>query len=305
MPDTILRAFDAQVEDVKTKTRTVVARICTEDIDRFNSVFSVRGAKLDGYLKNGVVLWEHGKDTRRMRDPIGRNEWLKKEGGEAPREMIAKTRFLEDEFSSQRYEWYRDGILSGFSIGAIPDLELCGPATRDEIKANPALGRGYYTEFGGGPGVFMYRNWELTEYSGTTVPGNPNALTTERAAKLLACVERGLWIPDDVKADLMTRSAEAPPEPVSETPIVRTEPYVEEHEGIWSVFRADGQRCLSGLSEGIARDCLTLMMAEVPADSRTRYHAEAQKVLAETRRMYGEIRDEIKEYIDLYRYGRV
>lgn len=306
MPDTtILRAFDAQVEDVKTKTRTVVARICTEDIDRFNSIFSVRGAKIDGYLKNGVVLWEHGKDDRRHSDPIGRNEWLKKDGGEAPKELIAKTRFLEDDFSNQRYEWYRDGILSGFSICAIPDLERCGPATAAEIKSDPRLGQGRYVEFGGGKGVFMYRDWELTEYSGTTVPGNPNALTTERATKLLACVERGLWIPDDVKAQLETRSAEVVPEPLLETPIVRTEPYVEQKDGVWSVYRANGERCISGLNEEIARDCLKLMTAQVPENSRTRYHAEAQQVLAETRRMLGDMRDEVKEYIDLYRYGKV
>jgi hypothetical protein len=204
----VIRAYDAVVDSIDKKERAVVARIHTSDIDRFNSVIVTRAGRLDGYLKNPVVLWEHGKDPRRFTDPIGMNKRLGYAGyrdvkgvGKSPTELIAKTRFLEDDFSQQRYEWYRDEVLSAFSIRVLPNLENCGPATTEEIKQDPALGRGYYLEYGGGPGVFVYRDWELGEYSGTTVPGNGNALTVARMAAIGDLVSRSLlWLPDEARA---------------------------------------------------------------------------------------------------------
>jgi hypothetical protein len=40
----------------------------------------------------------------------------------------------------------------------------------------------------------VYRRWELTGYSAVSYPGNPAALAI--------AVERGLWVPDDVRRSL-------------------------------------------------------------------------------------------------------
>jgi hypothetical protein len=215
MNDPILRSFDARIDDVGQDDHTIVARINTADIDRYNSVIVTKGIRLDNYRKAPIVMHEHGRDARRGADPVGKCLWIRTNGGPEPTELLAKIRFLTDDFSHQRWEWYRDGIMNGFSIRCLPDMERCGPATRDEIKINPALGRGQYSEWGGGPGVLMYRSGELLESSTTSVPGNANCTTVpgfpERAASVMDLVERGLlWVPDDAlevyRSALLTRT---------------------------------------------------------------------------------------------------
>lgn len=186
----IVRAYDAQIDSVNTKERTLVARINTSALDRYNTVIDPKGARLDNYRRNPVVLWEHGKDPRRFTDPIGRNLWVRSSGGEAPLDLLAKTRFLNDDFSQQRYEWYRDGILNAFSVNILPDVGGASPPTKEEVRTRPELA----------DCTMMYRSWDLAEYSGTTVPGNADALA-DRASKVLDLVERSmLWIPDEAKA---------------------------------------------------------------------------------------------------------
>lgn len=185
----IIRAYDAQIDSVDKVDRSLVARINTSGIDRFKTVIDPRGARLENYRRNPVVLWEHGKDPRRFSDPIGRNAWIRNSGGEGPRELLAKTRFLEDDFSQQRFEWYRDGVLNGFSVNILPDESCSSPPTREEMRSRPDLEAC----------SMIYRSWDLAEYSGTTVPGNAECLSGQRASLLLSAVERGLWLPDDLR----------------------------------------------------------------------------------------------------------
>ncbi len=197
--DTLIRSFDASIDDVNQVDRTIVARVNVASLDRLNSIIDPKGGNLEAYRKNPVVLWEHGKDPRRFTDPIGRNLWIKSSGGNMPSDLLGKTRFLEDDFSQQRFEWYRDGTLNAFSVRVMP-LEW-GPPTRDEVKVRPELANDRPNETRGAfDGPLIYRKWELTEYSGTAVPGNADCLVAGRAASLLNLVERGLlWMPDDVK----------------------------------------------------------------------------------------------------------
>jgi hypothetical protein len=55
----------------------------------------------------------------------------------------------------------------------------------------------------------------------------------------------------------------------------------------------------------LADECLNLLTVTPPENRRSHYAAEAAMILAETRRMFGDIRAETQEYIDLYRHGRV
>lgn len=201
----VTRAYDAKIDDVSQSERSLVARINTAGIDRFKTVIDPKGGRFDNYRKNPVVLWEHGKDPRHFTDPIGRNLWIRSSGGERPTEILAKTKFLDDDFSRQRYEWYRDGVLNAFSVNILPNEGRCGPPTKDEIRARPELGQEWENAKGEWRGVIMYREWDLAEYSGTSVPGNADALA-DRAAKLSDLVTRGLlWVPDEVR-DILGRT---------------------------------------------------------------------------------------------------
>lgn len=203
-----IRSFDASIgiDDVDMENRTVVAVINARTLDRYNSVIDPKGADFNNYEKNRIVLWEHGRDPRRNTDPIGKNLWLRTDGGERPKKILGKTRFLDDDFSQQRLEWYRDGVLNAFSIRVLP--KEYGPPTPEEIRAWPELDNGLPNETRGAfDGALMYRAWELTEYSATAVPGNPDCVVVGRAAQMLDFVARGLlWLPDDVRPVIEERA---------------------------------------------------------------------------------------------------
>ena len=186
----VIRAYDAQIDSVDKADRSLVARINTAGTDRYRTVIDPRGGKLDNYRKNPAVLWEHGKDPRRFTDPIGRNIWVRHNGGQRPTELLARTKFLTDDFSQQRFEWYRDGVLNAFSVNILPVAERCSPPTREELRAIPEWETA----------ETIYREWDLAEYSGTTIPGNADCLVAGRAMRMLDLVGRGLlWIPDEAR----------------------------------------------------------------------------------------------------------
>ncbi len=195
----VIRAYDATVADVNKADMSLVVRINTAGVDRYKTVIDPRGAKLENYRKNPVVLWEHSKDPRRFTDPIARNQWVRHNGGDKPTELLAKPMFLQDDFSRQRWEWYRDGVLNAFSVNILPVDGSSSAPTKEETRARPDW-EGAHT---------IYREWDLAEYSGTTVPGNADALVADRAVRLLEAVQRGLWLPDEVKDLVESRAATA------------------------------------------------------------------------------------------------
>jgi hypothetical protein len=284
--DMICRAFEATVSDVNRKERSIVATVNTGHTDRFNSRILPDGAKLDGYNRGArLLLWNHGKDPRRHDDPIGNGLWVKPVKGSDGTELRGKFRFLEDDFSDQRYQWYRDGVLNGFSIRPLPDWTRCGPATKDEIKADPALGGGIYSENGKSfPGVMMFRAWELAEISAVPLTGNTNCVTVERAAQLLDCVEHGLWLPDDDLAVLRGLSHPAPvvPEtaPVPGIPEVRTGPYVVHADGHWYVRSAEGLPIARYDTEPPAVRCLAVLSGGPGPRYADRVTADAMQIRA-------------------------
>jgi hypothetical protein len=195
----VCRAFDAQVDDIQPEDRTLVARLNTDEIDRYVTVIDARGGRFENYRKlGGPLFWEHGKDVRRGSDPVGSNVWIKKSGGRRV-DVIGKYRFLKDDFSQQRYEWYRDGVLRGFSVNILPDMDQSGPPTKAEIAERPELEdmQRAFTESRGQRGI-IFRSWDLAEVSCTGIPGNASAITIEQASRLMRCVDQGLWLPDDV-----------------------------------------------------------------------------------------------------------
>ncbi len=186
----VVRAYDATVADVNKADMSLVVRINTAGVDRYKTVIDPGGAKLENYRKNPVVLWEHAKDPRRFTDPIARNQWVRTDGGQRPTSLLAKPQFLSDDFSRQRWEWYRDGVLNAFSVNILPVDGSSSPPTKEETRARPEWESAHT----------IYREWDLAEYSGTTVPGNADALVADRAVQLLDLVSRSLlWLPDDVK----------------------------------------------------------------------------------------------------------
>lgn len=174
----VLRAYEATVDDVVLSERSIVAKIGTGDVDRYRTVIDPAGIDLVQYRRNPIVLWEHGHDPVRGMLPVGRNLWLK-QGRSGSGQLIAKTQFGKDEYSRTLFEFYRDGLLRGWSVRVLPHEGRCGPPTREERKARPELEAC----------ECVYRSSELAEYSAVAIPGNAEALTSLE--------ERGIWVPHE------------------------------------------------------------------------------------------------------------
>ncbi len=184
----ITRAYEAQVDDVSVTARTITAIINTAAIDRYKTVIDPAGVDIASYQSNPVVLWEHGKDPTRGRVPIGRNLWINRRGGK----LVAKTEFAKDDYSQSLFDLYREGFLRGWSIFALPDPKRASRPTKEELRARPELAECEK----------IYRACQLGEYSGVSIPGNPETLT------ILA--ERSIWFPPEARAVDVPPEAEEP-----------------------------------------------------------------------------------------------
>lgn len=235
MPQPIIRAYRARVDDVNRRERSIVAKINTSCVDYYRTVIDPRGIDLgddrSGYRGNPVVLWEHGRDPARGSLPVGRNGWVRPAVGPNGPELVAKTGFYEkgkkgDEFTEKLFEMYADEDMRGFSVNVVPDESRSSPPTHDEIRERPELK----------DCVMMYRGGRLAEYSAVAVPGNPEALTVDEARSVLRCVSRGLALPADLVARARrTAGDDGDGEPPAERRIVK--------EGDkWCVYSEDGKR---------------------------------------------------------------
>lgn len=299
MSEQISRSYLAEVTENLSAERAIVAKIGTGDLDRFSTVIDPAGMDLRGFRENPVVLWEHGKDPTRGRLPIGRNAWIKaRKNGNG--ELLAKTQFAKDDYSQSLYEMYRDGVLRGWSIHALPDAARCSPPTREERRARPELERCQ----------MMFRGTELTEYSGTAVPGNAKALTLME--------ERGIWFPDEARAvpDEPERDAKKTVangdgyESVDDGDELTEDQqrYITHGGGKWVVHAEDGKvlgthgtkaeavKQLAAVEAHKHERSAEFTLIDVPGIHRHRIN------LIETH--YRAMRDEIRSYLDLMK-GRV
>lgn len=208
------RSFEANVDDVKPKERSVVAKINTTSVDRYKTSILSRGAILDEYRRNPIVLFEHGEDISRGGLPIGRNDWITVDDTT----IRAKTIFRDDTFSRELFDCYKEGWLRGWSVRMVnPEYSAPTPA---EVNQRPELK----------DCRLVFRRWALGEYSAVVLPGNADTLTI--------LTSRGITIPPRLRA--MTDSTGgmsgggAAVEP-------NTKRFVKEVDGKWHVMSEEGK----------------------------------------------------------------
>ena len=152
------KCYKAEVQDLDAGERTLVAVISTAAIDRDMEVLLPKGAQLENFEANPVVLWAHRSDQ----PPIGKAEWIKK----TAKAVRAKVRFASTDFAGEIFQLFKEGILKAFSVGFDPwGAEHREPDEKD-LRAHP--------EWAGVRRV--YSKWELLEFSAVPVPSNPEAL---------------------------------------------------------------------------------------------------------------------------------
>ncbi len=146
---TVWRAVDVEPTIIDQQERLVEGRINTDTIDAYNSIVEPSGAILDDYKNYASVLFNHHSDNL-----IGNAVEVK----QTDNFIDSKWQFLPPGYELADYVWrlYKDGWLNGYSIGFVPmdwDYE-----TIDDVD------------------VVRVTEWELKEFSLTSVPANPEAL---------------------------------------------------------------------------------------------------------------------------------
>jgi hypothetical protein len=171
------------VEDVDRTKRTIVHKINTDSIDRYNTVILPRGGRFENYRNNPTVFWNHsGNDL-----PIAKNLDIKV----YDRKIIARTQFLPNkanDWADMIFDMYADGFLNAWSVSIDP-IETSMPLP-DEIRKRP--------DWAGARCI--YRTWDLLEYSIVTIPGNAEVCRN--------AISRGYKLPG---WDLAPEPAPAPP----------------------------------------------------------------------------------------------
>jgi HK97 family phage prohead protease len=138
-------------------SRTVLAIINTDRVDRDNEVVLPSGLVRMNYAGNPVVMWGHDYSSL----PIGTTQWVKQDG----KSLLAKYR-VSDKTQFARDVWglLQDGVLRAHSIGFIPIDQ--SPPTQQEMIDRPELKDCRN----------IVRKWELLEFSLVAIPCNADAL---------------------------------------------------------------------------------------------------------------------------------
>ena len=148
-----------KVNDIDSEERTVTAVISTDAIDRDDEVLLPKGADLENFKKNPVVLWSHNSSL----PPIGKALWIERKG----KKIIAKVQFAMTELAEDVWQLFKGGFLKAFSVGFMPKEPGRAPTPAD-LKRNPELANARR----------IFADWELLEFSPVSVPANPEALAT-------------------------------------------------------------------------------------------------------------------------------
>lgn len=154
------RALGAEVRTVAEDGRAVRSTFTfmTGDLARDGMVVDPAGVDVANYLRNPVVLWEHGYDFARGGVPVGRAVSVSRvENGWA-----AEVEWEEDEFAQRIAGMVQRGTLSAVSFGW------------------RTLAREWQT-LDNGQEVMVVTRSEMMEFSVVSVPADAGALVTERA----------------------------------------------------------------------------------------------------------------------------
>jgi hypothetical protein len=295
------RSLTATVDDANDKHRAITFRLNTDAIDDHFTVIEPRGVRLAYYDSVGKpVLWHHGLDVRRGVDPIATNDWVKAQGGKRSF-LVSRNLFLKDDFSQQRYGWYKDEVLRGISLRfRAPKTEDYGPPTTDEIRARPELEalRSVWRDTQGKRG-WVLRSWDLAEQSCTPLPSNPDTIAIPDIRSILDCCRSGMWLPDDVRTQLEARVVEPPEEPPVATE-VRTGLWVDTDGGAWHVM--DGARKLASFADAVpANEFLVAIDTETDPKHAPEYLAYLSRARHDA--FEERMTRTINEYVEFHCYG--
>ena len=183
----IRKTFTGGIKGYDDKEQVIIHSITSFTVDRDGEVIIPKGAKIENFRKNPVVLFAHDYKS----PPIGKNISLEIKDDE----IIAKTQFADTQLGRELYQLYKEGFMSAWSVGFIPVKE----SDRKVLEGQKGK---------------TYEEWELLEYSAVPVPSNPEALTIARSKGLkVEEIEKYLEVKDEMELKGVIPYKETPKAP--------------------------------------------------------------------------------------------
>lgn len=148
---------DSEIRMSSDGERTTI-QFMTEDVARDGMVLDADGMDLSAYRENPVVLWQHGRDSRRGKQPIAKTVDIERNGDG----YLATIEWYDDDFSQRIKDQVKRGYLNAASVG-----------WRTEDIAR-------------GESPPRVSESDMTEFSIVSVPTDTGALVEERSTGSLA-----------------------------------------------------------------------------------------------------------------------
>ena len=162
------QAFEAEARAVNEDERSITYVFTSSAVDRFQEIVDPHGADMRAFRQaKRTVFWNHNYNY-----PIGRSLWEKQEG----EKWVGKVQFAgETDMARDIWNLAKAGYVGMTSIGFIPtSLEI---NTLDEVKDLHPANR---DDFDPKSNIWIWRKWELLEYSIVGIGANPEAVEYEK-----------------------------------------------------------------------------------------------------------------------------
>ncbi len=176
----IVKAFVTQeIKAVNKTSREVLHLITTASVDRAGDIVEPKGAEIANFMKNPLVMADHAYSIDRV---IGRAMALEV----SDKGISARTQFRDTPLGREAFALASEG-LGGWSIGF-------RPMKFEPIKDGKGITKG-----------FMFKQWELLEYSIVAIPCNPDIVQN--------AITRGLVTPDNAAVFFSIQKGDAESKP--------------------------------------------------------------------------------------------
>ncbi len=164
--------FSGVVKGVNLEQRTLKIIATDETKDRDGDIITMKGWRLENYIKNPVFLWAHDYSSV----PIGAAIKIQKQRN--PSRLTLTHKFPTvgvHPFADMILSLYHEKVINAGSVGFLPfEWEDIDEKDEDKSKVDQVKFSKEDKFFFCGPRKFI--DQELLEHSGCGVPSNPNAL---------------------------------------------------------------------------------------------------------------------------------
>ena len=164
----VVKAFVSQeVKAVNNDSREVLHLITNATVDRAGDIVEPKGAEIANFMRNPVVMADHGHSIDKI---VGRATAIEV----SDKGIMARTQFRDTPLGREAFALAKEGI-GGWSIGF-------RPISFDPIKDGKGMTKG-----------FTFKQWELLEYSIVAIPCNPDIVTNAITRGLVSKDNAGVF----------------------------------------------------------------------------------------------------------------